>query len=73
MSDSGIELVWLEGGYTRPWKTAKIRRGRNSVDWKDKVQQNTVMMYGIELTATNRLKRSTVVELRKLYTEYCTS
>ena len=73
VSDSSVELVWLEGGYTRSWKPAKIRRGRSLVEWKDKVTPNTIMMYGFELTPTNRLKRSTIIELKTLYAEYCTS
>ena len=38
----------------------KIRRGQKLVDWKDTISKNTVILYAIELTKTNRFKAAIV-------------
>ena len=68
-----MELVWLEGAYTKSWKTARVRKGRNMFEWTDRVKKDCIMMYGIEITTTNKLRKTSISELRKVYSDYCSS
>ena len=68
--DSNINIVWMEGSYNRRWKIAQVRSGRALVDWKDSVPKACIIMYGFELTNTQRLRKETVSELKELYKQY---
>lgn len=70
VSGSRIELVWLEGGYTQPWRVVKFRRGRRTVDWTDAVDKDCIIMYGFKLNTSNKLKKETIDELKQLYALY---
>lgn len=69
-----IDVIWMEGKYSRQWKVAKtmVRRGRSraSVEWKDTVAKASIILYGFELTNASRLKQDTVKELKELYNQY---
>ena len=65
--DSDLDIVWLEGSYTRPWKVAKKKEGRAMVDWTDKVPKSAVMLFDFQLTITNRLRKATVQHLKETY------
>ena len=62
-----LEVVWLEGNYTRPWKVAKKKEGRTTVDWTDTVPKSAVILFDFQLTATNRLRKATVQHLKETY------
>ena len=65
--DDGVEVVWMEGSYVGQWKVATIKRGRRHIEWKDKVLDDSIIMYGLNLTDTNCLDKDTVDGLKKLY------
>ena len=69
-----IDVIWMEGNYSRQWKVAKtmVRRGRSrvSVEWEDTVAKASIILYGFELTNSSRLKQDTVRELKELYSQY---
>ena len=48
--DNSLEIIWLEGSYTRPWKTAKKKEGCIIVDWTDTVTKSSVILCLLELT-----------------------
>jgi len=35
-----IDVVWLEGNYSKSWKVAKEKEGRTLVDWVDSVPKS---------------------------------
>jgi len=57
---SNIEVFWLEGSYTRPWKTAKKKEGRNLVDWTGTVPKSSIILFDFKLTPSSRLRKATV-------------
>ena len=62
-----LDIIWLEGSYTRPWKVAKKKEGRIIVDWTDTVPKSAVILFDFELTATNKLRKATIQHLKETY------
>ena len=62
-----LDIVWLEGSYTRPWKVSKKKEGRIMVDWTDTVPKSAVILFDFQLTATNRLRKATIQHLKETY------
>ena len=48
-----LNIIWLEGSYTRPWKIARKKEGRTVVDWTDTVPKSSVILFDFKLTNTN--------------------
>ena len=67
--DNMIDIVWLEGSYSRPWKIAKQREGRTSVDWVDSIPKSAVLLFDFQLTRTDRLRKATVTQLKEVYAQ----
>ena len=67
--DNELEIVWLEGSYTAPWKIAKKRDGRTLLDWTDRVPKQSVILFDFELTKSNRLRKATVEHLKAAYSQ----
>jgi len=44
-----VEVVWIEGGYSKPWRVAKQLDPKNcrKIDWKNVVPKSGVPVYGI--------------------------
>ena len=53
ISNNELEIVWLEGSYSRAWKVAKRKEGRALVEWTDTVPKTSVILYDFELTKQN--------------------
>ena len=66
-----VKLVWMEGGYDKPWKVTKIQTRGRKVEWKDSVPLCSIILFGFELTKGGKLKHCTVKELKSSYAEYC--
>ena len=60
VKDDDLDILWLDGSYTRPWKTAKKKEGRLTVDWTDTVPKSSVILFDFKLTNTNRLRKATI-------------
>ena len=71
MTDDSVEVVWLEGGWNKEWKESKIRKGRKLEEWRDTVCKESIILYAIELTKSNRLKASTIKYLKEQYSQLC--
>ena len=61
----------MAGGWTKAWRDLKIRKGRKMIDWIDTISKDTVLLYDIELTKTNRLKATTVNFFKEQYFKLC--
>jgi len=64
-----IEIMWLEGSYSRPWKAAKTKQGRSMVEWKDTVPKASIIRFDFELTPSNKLRKATVQHLKNAYSK----
>ena len=64
VTDMELEVVWLEGSYSRTWKVAKKKEGRAFIDWTDTVPITSVILYDFELTKGNRLRKATIQHLK---------
>ena len=60
VGDNKVEIIWMEGGWTKPWREMKVKKGRKMVEWRDRICNETVILYAIDLTKSNRLKAATV-------------
>ena len=43
VNEETIDVVWLEGGYSKVWKIAKKKEGHGLVDWVDTVPKSSVI------------------------------
>ena len=64
-----IDVVWLEGSYSKSWKVAKKKEGRTLVDWIDSVPKSSVILFDFQLTKTERLRKATIEHLKEAYTK----
>ena len=69
VTDMELEVVWLEGSYSRTWKVAKKKEGRAFIDWTDTVPITSVILYDFELTKGNRLRKATIQHLKNAYSK----
>ena len=69
VDESNVEVIWLEGSYTRPWKTAKKKEGCNLVDWTDIVPKSSIILFDFKLTPSSRLRKATVEHLKEVYSQ----
>lgn len=67
VSNDDLEIVWLEGSCTRPWKVAKRKEGHILVEWKDTVPKTSVILYDFELTKRHHLRKATIQHLKDTY------
>ena len=67
VSHDNLDIVWLEGSYTRPWKISKRKEGRAMVDWTDTVPKSSVILFDFQLTKTGRLQKATIEHLKETY------
>ena len=59
-----LDFVWLEESYTRGWKIAKKKEGRNLIDWTDTIPKSSLILFDFQLTKSNRLQKATVEHLK---------
>jgi len=69
VDSENIEIMWLEGSYSKPWKTAKRKQGRYMVEWKDTVPKSSIILFDFELTPANKLRKATVQHLKDAYSK----
>ena len=62
-----VTLVWLEGGYTTKWKTARMKVGRRMVDWEDTVSRRSVTLSGFRLNNNSKLDANIVKLIQDTY------
>lgn len=65
-----LSIIWMEGSYTSSWKVATVRQGKRTVEWRDRVSVNTVVLSGISLTVNNKLTTDLVSEIKYTYSTY---
>ena len=63
VTDVEVEVEWMIGSYTSVWTTWKPKDKSNI----ERVHRNAVIMSGIELTKTKRLKTDDVTTLKLIY------
>lgn len=52
--------------YVGTWNVYKYKSGREMVHWREVIPENSVL-FRIELTRSNRLKRDTIDKLKAAY------
>ena len=62
-----VRLVWLEGGYTTKWKTARMKVGRRMVDWEDTASRGSIILSGFSLNRHSKLDTNTVKLIQDTY------
>ncbi len=67
-----VNVVWLEGSYTKKWKEAKVQdpiNRRKKIDWKDTVPKSSIILFDFELMSAGNLRKATIEHLKKAYDE----
>ncbi len=72
ITNTMVDVVWLEGSYTKKWKEAKVQdpiTRRKKIDWKDTVPKSSIILFDFELTSAGNLRKATIEHLKKAYDE----
>jgi len=72
IKQDNVEVVWMEGGYTKAWRVAKQpdpKNRRKMFDGKDIVPKSSIVLFDFKLTSNNHLRKLTVNHLKKAYLE----
>ena len=67
-----IEILWMEGSYTSPWKPWKVRDPKNrrkTIDWTDSIPKLSIVLFGFILTSNNHLRKKTIDCLKQEYSK----
>ena len=67
---SEIDVVWLEGSYSKPWHIARQRdpaNRRKMVDWTDTLPRESILLFAFELTSSKHLRKPTISHLKNTY------
>ena len=70
VQEEEVDIVWLEGEYSKAWRVAKHRDPsdrRRMVDWRDSIPKSSIILFDFELTTTNHLRRATIEHLKSTY------
>ena len=70
IEEDNIEIEWLEGAYSKPWRNAKQRDPKNHrkvIPWTDVIPNQSIILFAFTLTASNRLRKATIVHLKEQY------
>ena len=70
VSSGTIKIDWLKGTYTsswKPWMVMVAGRRRRKEQWSDWVPKDSIILFDFELTATNRLRKTTAEHLKRKY------
>ena len=67
VKESTVDIVWMRGSYTRPWKEYTTGAGRNLKQRMDTIPIQSILMFGFTLTDKGYLKKQTVSKIKDLY------
>ena len=70
IADNMVNIVWMTGGYNKPWKELMYGCGRNRRRSCDLIPIQSIMLFGFTLTTgfrKDRLPRETVQKIKELY------
>lgn len=72
VTDTNVQLEWMKGSYTSSWTTWIVQdevNRRKKVPWTDWVPKDSIILFDFQLTATNRLGKTTANHLKLKYEE----
>jgi hypothetical protein len=70
VGEGALDVTWMEGGGVRNERIdARMGKGRKLISWKDTISKDSIILYDIEQTKTNRHK---VEYLKEQYLKLCT-
>ena len=72
IKQDNVEVVWMEGGYTKAWRVAKQldpKNRRKKIGWKDTIPKSSIILFDFKLTSNNHLRKSIVDHLKKTFLE----
>ena len=72
VADTNVLIEWMKGTYTSTWCTWMIpdpQNRRKKIAWTDWIPRESIILFDFELTATNRLRKTTAEHLKLKYVE----
>lgn len=67
VTDNTVTISWYDGAYNDIWSIVKLKKGE---DWQESIEKNSVLLYDIEFTRGQRLKKDTQKALRDYFDEF---
>lgn len=61
-----VTISWYDGAFNDIWTLVKLRKGE---EWREKIEKNSILLYDIEFTKGQRLKKDACQALKKYYDE----
>ena len=72
VNEEEIEVVWYKGKWATQWTEWKVHvKGKSwrTTAWTSWVKKESIVLFDFQLTATNRLKKDTMIYLQCKYAE----
>lgn len=63
-----VEVEWMVGSYSEPWRIWKEKEGKEYVSWKDVIPKDAIL-FPVALSKTDRLLNSDITKLKAAYRE----
>ena len=66
-SEDTITISWFDGAFNDVWSIVKLKKG---AEWRETLQKDKIILYDIQFTKGQRLKKDTVKALRDYSDEF---
>lgn len=67
MDEAAVTISWFDGAFNDIWSMVKLKKGEQ---WTEKVNRKDIILYDIEFTKGQRLKKDTQLFLRTYLDEF---
>ena len=66
-TNEAVTISWFDGTFHDIWSLVKLRKGK---EWKETVSKEHIILYDVEFTRGQRLKKDTQLVLREYYDKF---
>lgn len=67
IDNNAITISWYDGAFNDIWSMVKLKKGE---EWSEKIDKKSILLYDIEFTRGQRLKKDAHQALKKYYDEF---
>lgn len=66
-SDATITISWYDGAFNDVWNIVKLKKG---IEWKETMNKDTILLYDLQFSRGQRLKKDAIEFLRDYYGKF---
>lgn len=62
-----VTICWLDGPYNGTFRDSYIGSGANRQPWTQEIDKSQIMMIGVQVSSSRRIRREDIEELKARY------